>query len=338
MPKSIGRDAGNVAEPAVPQSIGLDIGHSAVKVAIENDTLIFPTAAMAAVELGVEGAADSAKTDTVLVNSSYYFVGDTALIHSGGRVLDGLSDNWVNQEEHHALLVAGYQKAVRQLGTDNVTVSLGLPGRLYDSQKEHVRLTASSLLGLPKSKINVLPQPLAAFYSKLLLSDGEMNEAMDEDEKWYIIDIGHYTTDFGCFDTGVWSSANQESMDGMHVVAQNLKKLVAGRYSMDITMRDAERILRTKTLRYQGEVHDMSDLVTQASAPVARSVIDRAIQVFGGANVLGAHGVFVAGGGSALMFNHIKDVWKHAVCAENSRFAISEGLRRYGTAKALAAA
>lgn len=319
------------------QAIGLDIGHSAVKVAV-NEAFLFPTAALPAVELSVETANDSAKGDTVQVGSNKYFVGDTALIHSGGRILDGLSDNWTATEEHQALLVAGYQKALRKLGTDDVNLALGLPSRLYSAQKEQLRLHASSLLMLPKDRIFVLPQPLAAFYSKLLEADGTPSEHMDDDSKWYIIDIGYYTTDFGCFDSGVWSAAGQESMPGTHVVAQNLKKLVAGRYDLDITIRDAERILRTKSMRDQGEVIDMSDLVTQATTPVARSIIDRASQVFGGAAIRGAHGVFVAGGGSALMFGAIKDEWKHTICADNSRFAVAEGLRRYGMASALVGA
>lgn len=45
-------------------AIGLDIGHSAVKVAFGR-ALLFPTAAIPAIDLSIDGAAEAAQDDTV---------------------------------------------------------------------------------------------------------------------------------------------------------------------------------------------------------------------------------------------------------------------------------
>ena len=317
--------------------IGLDIGHSAVKVAC-GDNFLFPTAAYPAVELAVDSASESAKDDTVRVGATDYFVGETAVIHSDGRLLNGLSDNWIESDEHHALLIAGYRKAIKRVSDDDVSLALGLPSRLHGTQKENLRRLASTHLILRPQQIAILPQPLAAFYSKLFEEDGMPNESVADDEKWYVIDVGYYTTDFGMIKRGIWSAQGQDSMAGTHVAASKLRQLITSNIGMNITTRDAEVILRTKRMSDQGEMIDMAPLVNEAVSAVAKSIIDGASQVFGDGSIRGAQGIFVAGGGCELMFDAIKSAWKHAVCAENPRYAVAEGLRRYGLARALLAA
>jgi plasmid segregation protein ParM len=318
-------------------SIGLDIGHSAVKVAA-GENLLFPTAATPAVVLSVESASSSAKDDTVRVGSESYFVGETAVIHTNGRVLDGLSDDWISTDEHAALLVAGYQKALRSMGTDKASVVLGLPSRLHGSQKERLREIAAANLMIGKDKIFVIPQPLAAFFTRTLNADGTPTEAAAERERWLVIDVGYYTTDFGMLTNGTWSAAGQESISGTSVAAATLKRLIADKHSVDLTVRACEELLRTKSVRLRGERIDLASLVEEAVKPVAKSIIDSAVQVFGAGSVDSVDGIFIAGGGSALLFDVLKKAWPQAVCAENPRFAVAEGMRRFGLAKALLAA
>jgi plasmid segregation protein ParM len=315
-------------------SIGLDVGRSAVKLSYGDEQVTFPTAAIPAVSLSVDG--DSAKGDTVRVGSNHYFVGDTAMIHSNGRVLEGLNDDWIATDEHSALLVAGYQRAIKGLGRTDVNVVLGLPSRLHAAQKERLREVAAATLLVGKENIHVLPQPLAAYFTRVFNRDGTPMEGATDDEKWFVIDIGFYTTDFGMVEKGIWSAAGQESMAGTYVAAGKLKRLIAAKHGIDVSTRVCEEILRTKSIRDQGKVLDLSDLVEEAVTDVARSIIDGAIQVFGTGPIRSAHGIFIAGGGSALMFEAIKAIWPHAVCAENPRLAVSEGMRRYGLALELA--
>lgn len=315
-------------------AIGLDIGHSAVKVAAIHP-ILFPTAAMPAVELAVGEASTAAKDDTVWVGSRRFFVGDTAIIQSGGRAINGLTDDWIDSDEHNALMVAGYRKALRQFGTQSASVALGLPSRLYKTQKARLRARAAMLLSLPQERIYVVPQPLAAFYTNMLDPDGLPSARGGDDAKWYIIDIGYYTTDFGIVDRGVWSAAGQESMAGTHVAAQHVKRLISDHHGLDLTIRDAEQVLRTRAFRDQGENINAADFIDQATELVAKSIIDGATQVFGAGAIRSAAGIYVAGGGANLLFDAIARTWRHAVSPKNPRFAIAEGLRRCALAHAL---
>ena len=61
------------------KAIGLDVGHSAVKISVDGAKLIFPTAIIPAFVLHDEVAAMRAKRDTVKVESQTFFVGETAI-------------------------------------------------------------------------------------------------------------------------------------------------------------------------------------------------------------------------------------------------------------------
>lgn len=287
---------------------------------------------MPAVSLSTPAADAAAKADTVAVNSRRYFIGETAVIHSGGRVLDGLTDEWVASPEYLALMAGGYNKAIKRMGTDDVTVAIGLPSRLYARQKDRLRVSASSTLGVQSSQVVVLPQPMAAFYNYILNANGGASQNLKFDDRWYVVDVGYYTTDFGCSDHTVWAAGGQDSVQGTYTAAIALKREVAAQYGIDISVRDAETALRTGSIRDQGEVIDLGPIVATVIEPLARSIIDSATQIWGTANVRSAAGIYVAGGGSSLVFDKVKETWRHAVCAENARFAVAEGLRRSATA------
>jgi plasmid segregation protein ParM len=78
----------------------------------------------------------------------------------------------------------------------------------------------------------------------------------------------------------------------------------------------------------------LSGIVQDAISPVAKTIIDSATQVFGAGTIDSVDGIFVAGGGSQLLFDALKAAWPQAVAAENPRFAVAEGMRRFGLAKA----
>ncbi len=69
-------------------AIGLDIGHSAVKVAVSDSKgkrhfLTIPTAVCQAIKISYEAEAERAAKETVKVGSIDYFIGDTALVQGG---------------------------------------------------------------------------------------------------------------------------------------------------------------------------------------------------------------------------------------------------------------
>lgn len=312
-------------------AIGLDIGHSAVKVAAGGSHTLFPTAAFPAVELSVEEAARAAKAETVRVNGQDYFVGQTALVHSGGRVLEGLADNWIETPEHIALLIAGYRRGLDALeGDEDPILMLGLPSRLHKAQQKRLQELAIMHLSIPQSQVRVLPQPLAAFMSLILDEHGDTRPDRDlTQERWGVIDIGYYTTDYGLIQGGQWSHAGARSSAGANVVAEQLQQRLAAQHAFTFPLRACEEMLRIKRAKLYGKTLDVSDDVDVICDQFARQVIEGAAQVLA-ENLPQLDGILVAGGGADLVFPAMKKEWPHALIAPTPRFSIAEGLRRYG--------
>jgi plasmid segregation protein ParM len=312
-------------------SIGLDIGHSAVKVSAGGKQLMFPSAATPAVGLSVEESARSAAAETVRVKGTDYFVGNTALIHTAGKLLEGLSDDWIETPEHIALMIAGYRLGKAQLDTtEEPMVVLGLPSRLHKAQHQRLREIAVMHLGLPEERVRVIPQPVGAYMGMALDTNGTPAGHVDiAAQKWGVIDIGFYTSDFGLLYGGVWSDAGARSIPGANAVAANLRDRVNAKNGTDISLRTADEVLRSRTLRLFGKSIDVAQDVDQTCATFARQLVEGAITTFGN-ELATLDGILVAGGGADLVFPLLKNAFDHAVCIETPRFSVAEGLRRYG--------
>lgn len=79
------------------KAIGLDVGHSAVKLAYSRgalpETALIPTAVVPAFTIYDDGAAKRAARETVLVGGRSYFVGETAIAQGGMRTTPGLFED-----------------------------------------------------------------------------------------------------------------------------------------------------------------------------------------------------------------------------------------------------
>lgn len=310
--------------------IGLDIGHSSVKVAAGSHREIFPTAAWPAAALNVEESARAAKADTVRVNGRDYFVGQTAIIHTAGRLLDGLSDGWIETPEHLALMTSGYHRGKSAVDEEDPILVMGLPSRLHAAQHQRLRELAVMHLSIPIERVRVVPQPVGAFMALALTAEGvAVADRSIDSERWGVIDIGYYTTDFGLLLGGIWSHAGARSISGANTAADALRERIAATHNTPISLRDADNALRAGQIRLLGKVIDVSGPVQDASNDFARQIIEGAIHTFGD-TLPSLDGILVAGGGADLVFPQLQRQFPHAVCAEAPRFAIAEGLRRFG--------
>lgn len=312
-------------------AIGLDVGHSAVKVAAGEKQIMFPTAAAPAVHLPLAEAAASAKADSVTARGKRYFVGQTAIVHAhDGALLDGLRDDWIETDEHAALLVAGYQRGLSALDADSPTLVLGLPSRLHGAQHERLGDVAALALQIPREQIVVLPQALGAYMSTIL--DPQGNPATDRavtSELVGVIDIGYYTADFGLIRGGVWSLAGAKSLFGAHRIAQDLADWIAREHGVSLPLRDAEQALRKRGWTLYGKQIDLRDRVEAIANEYAENIAEHAMNVFG-SSLPSMEAIVLAGGAAPLVFDALKARWPHVVMPENSRFAVAEGFRRYG--------
>ncbi|MDD5708573.1 MAG: ParM/StbA family protein [Kiritimatiellae bacterium] len=318
---------------SITEVVSLDIGHSAVKAAFANkdgvrQTFLFPAVVSSAVVISDETEARRAALETVRVGNRDYFVGHTALIQAAQTATTGLSENWIETPEHTALLVGGLQKIRAAAGLDNAKMLvLGLPAKMFTRQRNRLKEIAAAAVG-PEMDIRVIPQPIGAYYLNILDTNGTPARSLSA-ESWGIVEIGHYTTDFALIRNGRWAENGSGSCNGVRVAAEHLVRILADTRKITIDLFEAEEALRTREIRVWGKGEDVSEEVQHAVEYLVSEVVDNAVRLMEGI-VSRLNGVIVAGGGANLVYAALREKWPHAVMIETPRFAVVEGMRRYG--------
>jgi plasmid segregation protein ParM len=322
--------------------LGLDVGRSSVKVAAasskgERHLLSFPSAYTPAFAMADASAMAKAAAETVTVHGQSYFVGDTAIIQGRDDLISGLSDDWTTQHGHGALVLSGLKRledrGMREL--NDALIVVGLPARLYSSQRKAYQEAISALL--PRAEIKVVPQSMGPFYTMLFDERGESQEGYD-DSSWGFVEVGQFTTDFAMVDRGHVVDRAFDSCDGMRLAAENLQRLVQQRFSVTISLNEATSMLAEPQLRSFGRMIDVSELVKEASMGLAASIASKAAQVFGD-SVRSLSGIRVAGGGAPLVRDALASRWSgpdgagipedFVAVVPNARYAVAEGFLRF---------
>lgn len=209
-------------------AIGLDIGHSAVKIAVSDvhgkrHFCTVPTAVCQAFKISDEVEAHRAAKETVRVGSLDYFIGDTAMIQGGSSVTSGLSEDWISTPEHTALMIGCYRKALELSGSENPRLVLGLPTNLYTRQRDKLMDLAASLL--KSADVRVIPQPMAPYFEMAFDENGLPIAARNE-ESWGVVEIGYFTTDFMLMMDGRWVEKASGACAGARVAAERLQRIL----------------------------------------------------------------------------------------------------------------
>lgn len=314
--------------------IALDLGRSAVKIAAPNiPPFIQPTAVCLAVDterLAVGATAEDAKRDLVEVDGVQYFIGTTAQKQSRDKKSEGLRDDWIESPEHKAILKGAYLAAKRESGADDGILMLGLPSRLFAEQRDRLREIAALTLHLPKENIHVVPQAYGAYMALMLDEQAAVAKGRDPNgETWGTIDVGYFTTDFGLLEGGDWLAFAAESVGGTHTAAEALMSITKG---LQMKLPEAEESLRRKSIKNMGKVTDLSKEVGQVADHLAGDIVAAAKQAFGD-RLPRLDGILIAGGGAELVASQIKAVFPHATTVPNSRYAIAQGMQRFGMLK-----
>jgi len=319
--------------------IGHDIGHSAVKTTAISKTgsivkLLIPSVVCSAFSISDEAEAKRAEAETVVIDGRAFFIGDTARTQGGSSVSSGLTEDWIDSPEHAALLVGSLNKLANHgVDTSNPDLVLGLPTHLFTRQK--ARLAEIVRRNVTANDIKIIPQSMGPYYEFMLTADGLPAQGRSVDsESWGVVEIGYFTTDFMLVQEGRWVERASGVCSGVRVAAEHLVRLLAER-NITIDLVEAEEALRTGFIRDFGKKHDVSDLAKAAADLIVTEVIDTAARLME-PFARRIDGVIVAGGGGALCYPLIKGRWPHAILATDSRFSVSEGMRRIGLARALA--
>lgn len=323
--------------------IGMDVGHSAVKVAVSGSpggvtTILIPTAVCRAFKISDEAEAARAALETVRVGSTEYFVGQTALIQGGSGVSLGLSEDWIETPEYSALVLAAHQAARRVLdrggdGGVDVKIVMGLPTSLYSRQKSTLQGITERLLGV--KDVRVVPQAMGPYFEMAVGLGGLPNVSFSA-ESWAVVEIGYFTTDIMLMMNGRWVEKASGTCAGARVAAEHLQRIL-GDQGITADLSECEQALRDRTIRDFRVKRDVSEAVDSAVAILAAEVADTSVRLME-PFVRKLDGVIVAGGGAEILFKEIQARWPHAICPKSPRFSVAEGMRRFAAMLAIKAA
>ncbi|MFY9327778.1 MAG: ParM/StbA family protein [Georgfuchsia sp.] len=315
------------------QVIGLDIGHSTVKIAARTEhgapiRLIFPSLVCRAFDISDEMEQRRAALETIELNNCRYFFGDTAKAQGGKSATMGLSEDWVRTQEHFVLLLGAIKKlSGRGVNVAKPVLVLGLPTHLYSRQKQE--LVAIVKEHLDVAELFVVPQPMGPYQCLILDENGELNKARNMTlESWGVVEVGHFTTDFMLVQNGRWIEKASGTCSGVSVAADQLVRLLEAQ-RLTISLIEAEEALATGKIRNFGQVMDVSAEVAKAADMVVAEVVDTASRLMDG-YARNMDGVIIAGGGANLVFDRIVKKWPHAIQASDPRYSVAEGMRRLG--------
>lgn len=320
--------------------IALDVGHSAVKVVVNSPllpqgrhSLLFPSVANSAIELSEPKAREAAARETVNVDGRSFFFGETAVTQGTSDSESGLSDNWITTPQYAALALGAFQK-LRQMptpiSTDGAIVVVGLPAKFFAQQKPTLHAIMQKLA--PHALIVVLPQPMGPFMCVQFNDDGtESRNHKMSSESWGIIEIGHYTTDFGVVRDGNWIDKNSGSCRGGHVLVDQVVARVREERGYTLSLIEATRAVCDGWFKDYGSRIPVQPYIASSATILTDEVMDTVSRLLD-KDARTLDGIVVAGGAAPLLYPVIHARYQHAVMAENSRMTVAEGFCRFGCA------
>lgn len=327
-------------------SIGIDVGHSAVKIAASmlhaphlaqrwTDTI--KSVVMPAVELTETDSARDALRDTVTVNGQKYYVGDTALTQSQPVNFSGEARDWIATTTHDALITAAYQRALAGIGVEPrvIHLALGLPTAFFASQKESLKARVTALL-LPlmmpgqRLEIIVAAQSTLPIKNRQHCDDGTPDPMYSPATHSYaVIDVGHFTSDFSVLLGRQYLEIGGDSVAGANGVYSALRaKFNALDYGTGLGV--VNSAMTTGFVRQYGELVDVRDLRDAAIQPLRDAIVNRAQSIIG-PHVRELNQVIVTGGIAPLVVDAVKAIFpRNTVLDDAPLMNVAEGLCRFG--------
>jgi len=337
--------------------IGLDVGHSRVKVIVANthspaerSHFSFPTLVSSWERLSDDASAEKAVDDTVEVDGRRFFVGQTVLLQQNPQAFIGVHFDWFQKmaPQYGALTKAAFQKSRRHIvqGSGDIYVVAGLPAAATKEERKFVRdLTMrllTPLLNFGESlKVTVISQASAPIFHVLFSEDGSFDPMFRQDasietkeingetiEKdvpattYGVIEVGHLTTDYtvlaGLF--GVESAS--VSTPGVYKTFEKLQSELRQKgFFHDLS--SVTSALMERSIDGQ----DVSAIVSNAAQNLIDDTVSTAKEAFANRRL---DGILVAGGGASLVIDAVKAAFPKAIMLKNSRLAVAEGYVRRG--------
>ncbi|ANN80827.1 ParM/StbA family protein [Bordetella flabilis] len=316
--------------------VGVDDGHYAIKVVLENGTTFSVPSRGRAGRHMISWQSDEAglyKTEE----------GHDFTVHEH---LEGTDDTRFADYPrsplnrvlvHHALRKAG-------LSGKDVSIATGLPVSYYylaDGQRndalihakqENLRKKVSSG-GQPMANIvkNVVTtEAIAAYFDQLIDMDGSPSEQFEtlNDSVVGVIDIGGKTTDCAVIFPG-GQQVNTERSGSNDVGVLSLYSAIESRlrsqFDLDnVPPRIIEHAIKTGTVKLSGQVEDVRELLVREKENLAEQIMAGVRTKIGSGKDLDS--VLFVGGGAIVMEDQLKKYFPHHRFAKQPEFANARGM------------
>lgn len=340
--------------------IGLDVGHSRVKVSVANardpgarKEFSFPTLVSAWQQFNDAEASRRAEADTVSVDEKRYFVGNTVLLQDNPQAFVGVHFDWFEKmpTQYSALTKAAFNKARPFIdqGSGEIIVVAGLPAQATKEHRELVKgMTAKhiqpQMVFGETLKVLINSQANAPIFHMLFHEngafnpdfrkenatvqkeiDGEIHEKEVMASTFGVIEVGHLTTDYTILAGLVGIENATTSTSGVFKAFELLQKELRNK-GLSSDLGSVSDALIEKTL----DGVDVSNIVANACANLIQETITTAKEAFSNRRL---DGILVAGGGAAIVFPAIQKEFAKAQLIKKSRFAVAEGYVRRGLNK-----
>lgn len=314
--------------------VGLDVGRSGVKLAFffnnEVKTHFIPSVVAPAKNLTFDSNPKLTKDNTVEVEGKFYFVGDTA-IEQGAAQTVGLNSNWLDGVEHKALLQRS-KSLLKSYGVVPRMIVAGLPVNTFSS---NAKLLFEQVKSVFDCAVLPVPQPWGVFQDCILSDDGKYkaNGVDTATKKFAVVDVGHFTTDILLMNNFQWIQESSGSSVGMYKAVSELQdRLEVG--GTNASLIECQEIMRSGKIKEYGTVRDVSKEVAE-SIPMTVSTVVQDVKNLLGNQARTIDHIIIAGGGSQAVYDELKGVWRQCELAENPRYAVVIGMRKFGINQAL---
>lgn len=329
--------------PAGMASFGIDIGHSSVKLSVamlDNPALhhsaTIPTSVMPALKISHEETARRAIINTVTLNGSSHFFGQTAIDQGSPAGFSGEDRDWIKTVTHDVLAIGAWQHAMSMINCHPrvIHLALGLPTGLFSTQKNVLRDRITGLLQgylAPGQTLKIMIQQQSSVPLKNIqhLPNGLPDPKYDLGaQSWAVIDVGHFSTDFSVLLKTEFQEIGGDSITGAMKVYSAMRSEFKARGWTD-TLESVDEALKTGgVLHWPGRI-DVTDIIDTAVQPLREAIINRAQALFGSTSGR-LNGIIVSGGIAPLVFDSIQAVFPNAVLDPIPTMSVAEGLCRGG--------
>ncbi len=323
--------------PAAPVLVGLDDGYALTKVALPGDRLtVIPSRARvgpSGVTAVLQGGPRIFEYET---GDTVYSAGavDGAPTHFEGYAWSGLNRVIVQ----HALQQAGLAgRTVHAVSGLPVSAFYRKSGALREERinkkRDSLKKAVRPLSARPAEIAfhEVIPEALAAWYDHVIVERGD--EAAVDKERLStpiaIVDIGGRTTDYVVVqDQGIVHASSGSLPCGMLDVRQRVADGIQERFDLEkLSEPRVTGAIERKTVRLQGQDHDIASLVDAAKCEVVERIHAETRRKLGLGTELDC--VLFAGGGAVALAGHIRGWFPHQLISEHAAFANARGMLKY---------